>query len=107
MSDLLTLMQSIASANAYTTEPPARFNPRPPGVIREGSSSDQILKFMRSSPGMKTEAQLRRGTKLGHSAVSWSLMYLLRQGLIEYRPDIARNARYRRYQIKHQSGEQV
>lgn len=100
--DLLTQLQTIASANAHSPEPPDRFNPRPPGVIVEGSASDDVLKFMRSSLGMKTEAQIRWATKRSHSAVSWALMYLTRRGLIESRLDPARNSRYRKYRLKPQ-----
>ena len=103
--DLLTQLQTIASANAQVPEAPDRFNPRPPGAIIEGSASDDVLKFMRSSPGMKTEAQMRWATKRSHSAISWALLYLARQGLIESRLDPLRNSRYRKYRLKPQEQE--
>lgn len=98
--DFLAQLQSIAAAQLPAKSP--RFNPRPPGVIREGSASDAVLKFMRESPGMKSEAAIRWATGRSHSAVSWALMYLARQGLIESRLDPVRNSRYRKYRLKPQ-----
>jgi hypothetical protein len=77
-----------------------RFNPRPPGVIREGSASDAVLKCLQESGGFKTECQLLWATKRSHSAISWACLYLIRQGLIEARPDTARNSRYLKYRAK-------
>ena len=74
-----------------------RFNPRPPGVIREGSTSDLVLKFLRESGGFKTECQILWKVRRSHSAVSWSLLYLQRQGLVEGRCDPTRNSRYLKY----------
>lgn len=74
-----------------------RFNPRPPGVIREGSASDAVLKFLIEAGGFKTEAQILWKVRRSHSAVSWACLYLLRQGLIEARPDVLRNSRYKKY----------
>jgi len=43
---------------------------------------------------------LIRATGRTHAAVSFALMYLRDQGLIEAFPDAARNPRYYRYRIK-------
>ena len=77
--------------------PVRRFNPRPAGVIREGSTSEAILAYLREVPGFKTEAQIIWKTRRSHSAVSVALLYLIRQGLIESRPDPTRSTRYKRY----------
>lgn len=98
MTDLLVQLQSIASARAEI--PLIRFNPRPAGVIREGSASDTVLKYLRASQGFRNESQIIFATKRSHSAVSWALLYLARQGLIESAPEIHRNIRYRRYRAK-------
>ena len=76
---------------------PIRFNPRPAGVIREGSASDAVLKFLRESCGYRTEAQMLWKTQRSHSAVSWALLYLIRQGLVESRGDATRSTRYKKY----------
>ena len=104
--DFLSQLQSIVVANDHAGQRPQRYNPRPPGVVREGSVSDAILKYMATSPGMKTESQLIWATKRGHSVVSWSLLYLQRQGLIESRLDTTRNSRYRKYRLKKQEIEE-
>lgn len=101
MNELLVQLHSIA--NAHAPAPPfVRFNPRPAGVIREGSASEAVLKFLRASPGFRNESQILWATKRSHSAISWALMYLARQGLIESAPEIHRNTRYRRYRAKPQ-----
>ena len=74
-----------------------RFNPRPPGVIQPGSASDAVLKFLRAQVGFRSEAQILWVTGRSHSAVSWSLLYLIGQGLVEARSDPLRNARYKKY----------
>ena len=74
-----------------------RFNPRPAGVIREGSTSDVVLQALTECGGFRTEAQLIWITKRSHSAISWALIYLIRLGLVEARPDTVRNSRYQKY----------
>ena len=80
---------------------PARYNPRPPGVIQPGSASDLILRILSESPGrFFTCEQLIKETGRSHAAVSFALLYLRDQGLIEAFPDAARNTRFLRYRIK-------
>lgn len=74
-----------------------RFNPRPTGVIRQGLSRETVLVFLRTTPGFKTEAQIRWKTGLSHSKVSWALLYLRRNGLVEAMQDTTRNSRYCKY----------
>ena len=102
MNEILLQLQTIASANAQVPEPPDRFNPRPPGVIQAGSASDAVLKYLRAQVGFRSEAQILWVTGRSHSAVSWSLLYLIGQGLVEARPDPLRNARYKKYRLKPQ-----
>ena len=78
-----------------------RFNPRPPGVIQPGSASEAVLHILRSNPGrFYVCKQLIKETGRTHAAVSFALLYLRDQGLIEAFPDAARNPRYMRYRIK-------
>lgn len=78
-----------------------RFNPRPPGVIQPGSATDLILRILSESPGrFFTCEQLIRATGRSHAAVSFALLYLRDQELIEAFPDAARNPRYMRYRIR-------
>ena len=74
-----------------------RFNPRPSGVIRDGSASDAVLQFLRVAGGFKTEAQIIWKVGRSHAAISWALLYLRRQGLVEARPDLTRSSRYKKY----------
>lgn len=77
-----------------------RFNPRPPGVIREGSATDAVLLFLKSNPRRYyTNGQLMEATGKSHAAVSWALLYLRDKGLINSIPDDERNALYLRYCI--------
>jgi hypothetical protein len=93
-----TLVEQIALASGtLEAEAKQRFNPRPPGVIREGSASEAVLMVLRSAPGFRTEGQLVFATKRSHAAVSWALLYLQQLGLVKAVPDVARNTRYKRY----------
>lgn len=97
---LLDQIMMIQLANLSAEKKPVHFNPRPPGVIRAGSASDVVFRFLQSSPGMRNEAQIRWATKRSHSAVSWALIYLISIGKVESVPDVARNTRYKRYRAK-------
>lgn len=80
------------------TQPAIRYNPRPPGVIRPGSASDLILRILSESPGrFFTCEQLIKETGRTHAAVSFGLLYLRDQELIDAFPDAARNPRFLRY----------
>lgn len=77
-----------------------RYNPRPPGVIREGSASHAILAYLDKRPARYvSNAELIRETGRSHSSISWSLVYLRSIGLIEAVSDGARNPRYNRYRL--------
>lgn len=75
-----------------------RYNPRPPGVIREGSATAAVLALLEATP--------RRWWEFRHildaigrtdKATCWALLYLRERGLIECVPDAGRNSRYLRY----------
>lgn len=89
-------VQSLVSAKPE--EPtPERYNPRPPGVIREGSATAAVLAFLLAHRGKRFAAyQVIHATGCTQKATSWALLYLQRQGLIETTPD-PRNERYLRY----------
>jgi hypothetical protein len=82
------------------SEPPsqARFNPRPPGVIRPGGATDAVLGFLRQSPPNRYFScfELCRYTERSIKAVNHACLYLQAQGLILTVPD-PRNPRYYRY----------
>lgn len=85
--------------NAMKLEVP-RYNPRPPGVIREGSATDAVLKILQSHPKRYfTCGDLITRTKQTHAAVSWSLIYLRRLGVIETAKD-HRQDNWLRYRIR-------
>ena len=94
--DLLSLQWQLLALPALEQKS-ERFNPRPPGVIQSGSASDAVLKFLRAQVGFRSEAQILWVTGRTHSAASWSLLYLIGQGLVEARSDPLRNARYKKY----------
>ncbi len=66
----------------------ARFNPRPRGVMHAGSCTSAVLALMRSRP----DRWWRQGDLAAAlpdralGAVSWSLTWLRRRGLVESRP---------------------
>ncbi len=82
-----------------------RFNPRPPGVIQPGGTSEAVLRILAGNPGrFFTAQQLIRETGRTHAAVSFALLYLRDRGRIEAFPDAKRNPRYYRYRIKRAPG---
>lgn len=99
-----SFLQQLASATHKPTEVKQRFNPRPPGVIREGSASEAVLMVLRSHKGFLTCGQLVFATKRNERTVAWSLIYLRSQGLIEAAPDARRSRRYLRYRAVPQAG---
>lgn len=75
-----------------------RYNPRPPGVIREGSATAAVLALVRARRGIfMTHAQIVATTGRSAKSVDWALLFLRSQGLVECVPDAARNSRYLRY----------
>ena len=97
------LAQRIMDAANRDLEAPAsspRFNPRPPGVIREGSATQQVLKFLEDHPGRYfIRIQIVRATRCSERAVDWALLFLRAQERIKAIEDPTRNARYLRYGI--------
>ncbi len=58
-------------------------NPRPAGVIRPGSGTDVLLRFLRQSPGrwfFHAELVLALGRSKGE--VDWALKYLNQSGVL-------------------------
>jgi hypothetical protein len=92
-----TLFEQLSSAAVQSVPAAKRFNPRPPGVIRSGSASDVVLKFLQESSGFKTEAQIRWKTGLNHAKVSWALLFLRSNGFVDAVPDEIRCGRFLRY----------
>lgn len=91
------LQRRADGRHALALEVP-RYNPRPAGVIRDGSASDAVLSALRTRGGQwLTHAQVMAVSERGTKAVCWALLYLQAQGLIESTSDDSRNARYRRY----------
>jgi hypothetical protein len=90
-------LQQLATASPKVAVVKPRHNPRPPGVIREGSASAAVLEFLRKSGRFHSEASIRFATGRSHSAVSWALLYLRGLGRIVAVPDTRRDARYLRY----------
>lgn len=61
-------------------------NPRPQGVIRPGSGTDVLLRYLRQSPGrwfFHSELILALGRSKGE--IDWALGYLVREGQVESR----------------------
>lgn len=87
-------------ALAVPEKPGLRFNPHPPGVIREGSATEAVLQFLAARGGafFNKEQIVERINRSG-KAVDWALIFLRDQELIEAVPDSVRNPRFRRYRI--------
>lgn len=98
-----SFLKQLATATHKPTEVRKRFNPRPPGVIRKGSASDQILSLLRGAGGFHTEQSIRAATGLTHSQASWSLFYLSEHGFIRKVPDTTRGSAFCRYAVRREN----
>lgn len=61
-------------------------NPRPRGIIRPGSGTDVLLRYLRQRPGcwfFRYELVLALGCSKGET--DWALLYLVRERLVESR----------------------
>lgn len=87
-------------------EPPKSraHNPRPPGVIRPGSGTDVLLRFLRASPHRSfyhSELVLALGRSKGE--VDWALVYLKESRLIvAVEVELPGRKPVKRYQISDQ-----
>jgi hypothetical protein len=76
-----------------------RYNPRPAGVIRKGSTTDLVLCVLRAHPKrFFTCGELMARTKGTHAAVSWALLYLRELGHVQTATD-QRQGNYLRYRF--------
>lgn len=101
----VSMLQQASAAKQPSKPAPRKFNPRPAGVIQPGSATEAVMAFLKTSPGLKTEAQIVWATKRSHSAVSWALLRLRAWNMIDAIGDPARNALYHRYRIRQEGGE--
>lgn len=78
-----------------------RYNPRPIGVMQEGSAKD-VLTLLKASPDRWfTFSQIMAGTP-GRTTKSldWACIFLRTMGYVECSRDDGRNRRYLRYRFK-------
>ncbi len=77
-----------------------RYNPRPAGVMREGSATKAVWDVLRARPLMFfTHAQIMASTRRSAKSVDWALIFLRSQAMVESVPDEGRNPRYLRYRV--------
>lgn len=101
MTSGIAWLVAQAQAAAATPPPPERFNPRPLGVIRDGSTTQLVLVFLQARPHqLFPHWQIVSAVGRSKVAVDWALAFLRQQGLVDAIPDRGRNARYFRYRIK-------
>ena len=76
------------------------YNPRPAGVIRNGSATHALLDLFKAHPNRYfTHAEILWRTKCSKRAIDWALIYLKSQQLIKCVSDDGRNLRYFRYKL--------
>jgi hypothetical protein len=80
-----------------------RFNPRPPGEICPGSTTEAVHDFLRRRRDIAPNSWIPRSlvvhaTGRTGKAVDWALTFLRAKGLVESSED-PRNARYLRYRL--------
>lgn len=88
------------------TAEPARFNPRPAGVMRPGSTTEAVLRYLQGRPGRAwiTRQQIVVATSRSGKAVDWALIFLRSLDLVEAsqdpEPHRSRYLRYRATELK-------
>jgi DNA-binding transcriptional ArsR family regulator len=76
----------------------AAWNPRPPGVMRDGAATKVVLAYLQARPRQWfSRTQIVEATGKTQPAVQWALHYLRAEGLVECTPEVERNPRYLRY----------
>ncbi|MBU3652570.1 MAG: hypothetical protein FGM44_05735 [Limnohabitans sp.] len=91
-------MQSLVSAKPEESKN-ERYNPRPPGVIREGSVTHAVWHFLNANRGKwYSRYQILNNIGCTDKSADWACLFLKEQGLIESCPD-HRNSRYLRYAV--------
>lgn len=84
--------------NAMPLELP-RYNPRPPGVIRDGSASHAIVMFLAAHPHrFFCESDFIRNTNRSRASITWALHYLTGICVLEAIND-GRHARFQKYRM--------
>jgi len=94
-------LNQIASVSVVRRNPVARPNPNPKGNYKEGSATTAVLALMQENPtAFFTEGQFRWKTGFSHSAVSWALLRLKRNGQIVCVGNGSTNPGFCRYRLK-------
>lgn len=75
-----------------------RYNPRPPGVMRDDGAAKTIYEMLKKCPGRYfTHGEVMKRTGCTKRATDWGLRFLKSQNLIAFSSDEGRNSRYLRY----------
>lgn len=81
-----------------------RFNPRPAGVMRPGSTTEAVHRYLLNRPGLAwvSRQQIVVAIGRGGKAVDWALIFLRAKHLVEASqdPQRGRYLRYRRMSSK-------
>jgi DNA-binding response OmpR family regulator len=95
----------IAAANRDLEEGASaasqRFNPRPPGVIRDGSATQAVLEFLAKHPGrFFSHPQIVAATSRSPKSVDWALLFLRAKKKVRAVPaNSAHSNNYLRYSV--------
>jgi hypothetical protein len=100
------LGQLFAAARREPDAQAPRFNPRPAGVIQQGSATDAVLHFLRANRGRYfSRVEIIVATRRSEKSVDWALIFLRREGLADCIPDDRRNPRYLRHGANTETAE--
>lgn len=94
---LLATAEREAAALAAAS-PRQAYNPKPPGQIQPGSSTEAVLCFLRTRPGQWfSRWQIIQATQRANVSVNHALTFLVAIGTVRTALDGQRNPRYLRY----------
>lgn len=104
MSWVADQLRAMRDAAALLPQAVPRFNPRPPGVIRDGSATEVVLAFLYEHPARWfVHHEIMVATGRSRAAVDWALIFLRQHGLVDCVSNSSRNPRYLRYRAAKES----
>lgn len=96
----LSMQLQTISQNSRHVSRPKRFNPHPPGVMKESGAAKALFTIFYENPNsFFTRQQLIEASGRSEYAVDWGLIFLRSQRIIQRVEDSKRNSRYHRYRL--------
>lgn len=89
----------IMRCRSQVMEPVSKHNPKPKGVMLEGSSTAIVMRWLKGRPSWVwwSRSSIRAGTGLTRGSVDWALIFLATTGRIDVQAHPGGHPRKTRY----------